>query len=85
MSRTKKSISDSETTKSDVASAGRSKPCYVKFRGKVYDVTHFLPDHPGGEELITDYAGEDVTSIMQDETSHVHSDSAYEALEGQAW
>ena len=49
--------------------------------GKVYDVTEFVADHPGGEELITDYQNQDVTEIMADRDSHRHSDSAYEVLE----
>jgi 4-hydroxysphinganine ceramide fatty acyl 2-hydroxylase len=29
-----------------------SKSCYVTIGSKVYDVTSFLSDHPGGEDLI---------------------------------
>ena len=46
----------------------------------VYDVTKFLSDHPGGEEFILEYAGQDVSKIMGDEISHSHSDNAYEIL-----
>lgn len=48
---------------------------------KVYDVTDFVDSHPGGAELIVDYAGKDVSEIMADVDSHDHSDSAYEMLE----
>ena len=44
-------------------------------------MTSFLPDHPGGPELITSYRGKDVSTIMTDELSHDHSESAYEMLE----
>lgn len=48
---------------------------------KVYDVTSFLEAHPGGQDLILEYGGKDVTDIMGNEISHRHSDSAYEMLE----
>ncbi|KAI5783588.1 sphingolipid fatty acid hydroxylase [Geopyxis carbonaria] len=58
-----------------------AKSCYVTIGGKVYDVTSFLSDHPGGEDLILDYAGKDITAILADEISHEHSEAAYEILE----
>ena len=48
---------------------------------KVYDITPFLDDHPGGGDLILDYGGKDVTEIMGNEMSHSHSESAYEVLD----
>ena len=59
-----------------------SKSCFVTIGNKVYDVTEFLDAHPGGSNLILDYAGKDVEEIMKDEESNVHSDGAYEELEG---
>ena len=41
----------------------------------------FLDDHPGGADLILEYEGRDVTEIMRDESSHTHSDAAYEILQ----
>lgn len=29
-----------------------SKSCYVTIGSKVYDVTGFLSDHPGGDDLV---------------------------------
>lgn len=55
--------------------------CYVAFRGKVYDISSFLPDHPGGDDVILEYAGKDIGAVMGDEDSHVHSRSAYEMME----
>ncbi|KAL7271121.1 fatty acid alpha-hydroxylase [Rhizina undulata] len=57
-----------------------AKSCYVTIGNKVYDVTSFLSDHPGGEDLILDYAGKDISAILADEISHTHSESAYEIL-----
>ncbi|KAI9747912.1 MAG: fatty acid alpha-hydroxylase [Lichina confinis] len=55
--------------------------CYVSYGGRVFDLTSFLDDHPGGGDLILEYGGRDVQEIMGDEVSHMHSESAYEILE----
>lgn len=47
----------------------------------MYDITQFLPDHPGGDDIVMKYAGQDVGTIMASEDEHVHSRSAYEMLE----
>lgn len=65
----------------DVKSRNTTKSCYVTRGTKVYDVTTFLEDHPGGADLIVDYGGKDVAEIMGDEISHSHSESAYEMLD----
>ncbi|KAI9721587.1 MAG: fatty acid alpha-hydroxylase [Chrysothrix sp. TS-e1954] len=68
-------------SQADVASHSTSKSCYVTIGTKVYDITPFLEDHPGGGDLILEYAGKDVKQIMLDEISHTHSESAYEVLD----
>jgi len=60
--------------------ANRSS-CYVSYRGNVYDITEFLPDHPGGDDIVLKYAGQDIGYAMADENEHVHSRSAYDMLE----
>ena len=66
---------------SDVASRNTAQSCYVTLGTKVYDITPFLEDHPGGGDLILEYGGKDVTEIMRDEISHDHSEAAYEILD----
>jgi 4-hydroxysphinganine ceramide fatty acyl 2-hydroxylase len=44
-------------------------------------VTDFLDSHPGGGDLILEYAGKDISDILKDESSHTHSDTAYEVLD----
>lgn len=69
-------------TLSEVAKHNSVKSCWVLFEGKVYDVTEFIQDHPGGDDLILKYAGQDVSSVMKDVLEHEHSEAAYEILEG---
>ncbi|KAI0314161.1 fatty acid-2 hydroxylase [Amylostereum chailletii] len=68
-------------TASDVAQHNNVNSCWVTCQGKVYDVTNFARDHPGGEEYILKFAGKDVEEAMTDVDEHVHSDSAYDMLQ----
>ncbi|KAK4996997.1 fatty acid alpha-hydroxylase [Elasticomyces elasticus] len=65
----------------DVASHNSAKSCYVTVGTKVYDITPFVEDHPGGGDLIIQYGGKDVKEIMEDEVSHLHSEAAWEILD----
>ena len=68
-------------TAEDVATHTTSVSCWVSRGGKVYDVTAFVDDHPGGDDLILAYAGKDIGEIMQDKLEHEHSDAAYSMLD----
>ncbi|KAI8366105.1 uncharacterized protein BYT42DRAFT_608695 [Radiomyces spectabilis] len=68
-------------TLSEVAKHATCDSCWVIYNDKVYDVTEFMADHPGGDDLILDYAGKDVTAVMKDVLEHDHSEAAYEILE----
>lgn len=35
--------------------------CWVVIYDRVYDITDFLQEHPGGEEILLEYAGRDAT------------------------
>jgi len=45
----------------EVARHNKADDCWVTLNGKVYDVTSFLPDHPGGKKAILVYAGKDAS------------------------
>ena len=64
----------------DVAKHTRKGDCWVIRNGKVYNVSEFAADHPGGDDLIFKYAGQDVGEIMKNSDEHDHSQSAYEML-----
>lgn len=48
-------------TATEIAKHNAEDDCWVSIDGNVYDVTDFLPDHPGGKRAITIYAGKDCT------------------------
>mmetsp|Transcript_37968 Transcript_37968/g.98003 ORF Transcript_37968/g.98003 Transcript_37968/m.98003 type:complete len:202 (-) Transcript_37968:46-651(-) len=52
--------------------------CWIVVSGKVYDVTSFVDDHPGGGEIIVDVSGGDATSDFDDVG---HSDMARAEME----
>lgn len=45
----------------EVAKHNNKDSCWVVIHGKAYDVTEFLPEHPGGTKIILKYAGKDAT------------------------
>lgn len=66
----------------EVAKHNTQDDCWVTlFNRKVYDISSFFHEHPGGADVMLPYAGKDVTAIMADAVSHVHSESAYEMLD----
>ncbi|EJD54831.1 oxidoreductase [Auricularia subglabra TFB-10046 SS5] len=67
-------------TLEDVAQHASARDCWVAFNGTVYDVTDFVQDHPGGDDLILKHAGTDVRAAMADKDEHEHSKAAYEML-----
>ncbi|KAK3944527.1 hypothetical protein QBC46DRAFT_374562 [Diplogelasinospora grovesii] len=68
-------------TTAEVKSHNTAKSCYVTIGRNVYDVTDFLDSHPGGSDLVLEYAGKDIADILKDEASHTHSETAYEVLD----
>ncbi|ETI25286.1 hypothetical protein G647_04661 [Cladophialophora carrionii CBS 160.54] len=53
----------------EVANHNHRKSCWIAIHGKVYDVTEFLDEHPGGAQIILKSAGQDATA----EYESVHS------------
>ncbi|KAL4313578.1 hypothetical protein GQ457_01G054810 [Hibiscus cannabinus] len=57
----------------DVAKNKERDKCWLLISGKVYDVTQFLEDHPGGDEVLLASSGKDATGDFEDVG---HSDDA---------
>lgn len=45
---------------------GPDKSIWLVLHDKVYDVTPFLDEHPGGEEILIENAGTDATEAFED-------------------
>lgn len=72
---------DHHYTTAQVSKHNRLDDMWITYKGSVYDVTKFVQDHPGGQEVFMEWAGRDVTTVMSDPDSHQHSPSAYLMLE----
>ncbi|KAF3777505.1 Cytochrome b5 [Nymphaea thermarum] len=46
---------------SQVAKHKSRKDCWFVINGRVYDVTKFLEEHPGGDDVLVEVAGRDAT------------------------
>lgn len=68
-------------TAAQVREQGTRNSCWVIYNEKVYDITEFVRDHPGGQDILAPFAGRDVTSVLNDSSLHIHSDAAYELLD----
>ncbi|NP_001295135.1 cytochrome b5 isoform B [Solanum lycopersicum] len=52
--------------------------CWVVIDGKVYDVSSYLDEHPGGDDVLLGVTGQDATDEFEDAG---HSKSARELME----
>jgi len=41
-----------QLTGEEVAKHGSREDCWVIIHGRAYDVTEFMPDHPGGPKIV---------------------------------
>ncbi|XVE55797.1 hypothetical protein DITRI_Ditri03aG0185900 [Diplodiscus trichospermus] len=53
-------------TLSQVAQHKSRKDCWLVIDGRVLNVTKFLEEHPGGEEVLLESAGKDATKEFKD-------------------
>ncbi|NXO16677.1 CYB5B protein, partial [Oriolus oriolus] len=61
----------------EVGKRNSSRETWLVIHGRVYDVTRFLEEHPGGEEVLLEQAGRDATESFEDVG---HSTDAREML-----
>lgn len=63
----------------DVAKHNAKDDLWIVVHGKVYDVTEYARDHPGGADTLIEVAGMDATSAYEDVG---HSQDANEIMLG---
>ncbi|KAK3746773.1 hypothetical protein QZH41_013597, partial [Actinostola sp. cb2023] len=63
-------MADEATTKEftfdEIKHHNKAGGCWVVIHDCVYDVTKFLDEHPGGEEVLLEQAGGDATESFED-------------------
>lgn len=64
-------------TLSELAKHNSPNDAWILIHGQIYDITNFLTDHPGGEEILLENIGMDA-SLQFDSIGH--SESAHELL-----
>ncbi|CAO3621132.1 unnamed protein product [Mucor hiemalis] len=61
----------------DLSKHNTKNDLYMAIHNKVYNITDFVLEHPGGEEVLLDEAGKDATEAFEDIG---HSDDARDIL-----
>lgn len=51
-------------TLNEVSERNGRSACWVVIHGKVYNVTEYLEDHPGGEDILLDVAGKTLGLVI---------------------
>jgi len=62
-------------TYAELSNHSTEEDCWVLLNGIVYDITPFLAEHPGGPNVVTNLAGDDITEAFNDQG---HSENAKE-------
>lgn len=60
-------------------SGGKKDDVWVLVNGRVFDLTKFFRNHPGGHDIIEEYAGKDATKVFEDAG---HPKSSIKEMEG---
>lgn len=59
---------------SDVVNHNSTNSCWTVVRGYVYDITKFIPNHPGGKEIVK-ACGKDGTALFMGEREHAEQNA----------
>ncbi|KAG9126364.1 Cytochrome b2, mitochondrial precursor [Ceratobasidium sp. 392] len=64
-SKTQTPQAEQQISYNEVQKHNKRDDCWIVIRGQVYNVTEFIPKHPGGDKPIVANAGKDVTEIFE--------------------
>lgn len=65
----------------EVGRHARAEDCWIVVRGKVYDVTTYIPSHPTAARAITDVCGREATAAFETKNrGRPHSPEAWQLL-----
>lgn len=65
--------------KAEIIQHNHRNNCWIILFNKVYDITDFIAQHPGGAEILLSRAGEDASSFFQ--TRHGRNNRLYKSLD----
>lgn len=65
-------------TLSEVSQHWQSSDCWIVVFDRVYDVTDFIDEHPGGSYIMQEHAGRDATLVFRGSR---HGPDAYDMLD----
>ena len=54
----------SKSTPKEIAAHNTRADCWFSMRGRIYDVTKFIPHHPGGDAIL-EACGKDATALFE--------------------
>ena len=55
-----------KVTEEELAQHNSKYDCWVAYKGKVYNITQYLPYHPGGEQILLECGGTDCTELFDE-------------------
>ncbi|SCN78533.1 probable CYB2-lactate dehydrogenase cytochrome b2 [Fusarium fujikuroi] len=70
------SIETRRVSLNDLKQHNTASDCWIAVHSKVWDITHFINEHPGGPEVLLNLAGSDATELYND----VHAPDIIEDL-----
>ncbi|KAF5721567.1 L-lactate dehydrogenase (cytochrome) [Fusarium globosum] len=70
------SIETRRVSLDDLKQHNTASDCWIAVHSKVWDITHFINEHPGGPEVLLNLAGSDATELYND----VHAPDIIEEL-----